>query len=330
MMPCNFGAFRTAPFLAAVVASIGVLASSMAGQTPTQPPPGGQVPSFRASIDVVSLNVTVAEAGTGTPRYVTDLEQSDFEVFESGVKQDITVFNKTNSPIALALLMDSSASMESKLQTAQEAAIGFARKLRQQDLAEVIDFDSRAVISQTFTNDIPKLEHAIGQASAGGPTAMYQALYIAMDQFNRLKKTDAASESPRRQAVILLSDGQDTSSMFSFDDILDRVKRAETAVYTIGIRSSDEPSSRGFNEAEFELRQLAQQTGGRAFFPKQISDLANVYGEISDELSSQYTLGYTSKNQRRDGTWRSIVVRVNRANIAAPRTKQGYFADRTN
>jgi VWFA-related protein len=117
--------------------------------------------------------------------------------------------------------------------------------------------------------------------------------------------------------------------MFSFDDILDRVKRAETAVYTIGLRSSDEPSSRGFNEAEFELRQFAQQTGGRAFFPRQIGDLAGVYGEISDELSSQYTLGYTSKNQRRDGLWRNIVVRVNRPNIAPPRTKLGYFADKT-
>jgi Ca-activated chloride channel family protein len=154
---------------------------------------------------------------------------------------------------------------------------------------------------------------------------MYQALYIAMNEFKKLMKTEP-SEQPRRQAVVLLSDGQDTSSMFSFDDILDHVKRQATvAVYCIGLRSPEEPSTRGFNGADFELRQLAQQTGGRAFFPKAIGDLANVYGEISDELSSQYTLGYTSRNQRRDGKWRSIVVRVNRPNVT-PRTKQGYFA----
>ncbi len=302
-----------------LAACVWMLAPSTAGQTP-------QVPSFRANIDVVSLNVTVTEAGIGAPRYVTDLTQADFEVFEDGVKQDISVFNKTNSPIALTLLIDSSASMESKLQTAQEAAIGFVRKLRRQDVAEVIDFDDRAIVAEAFTNDVPKLEHAIRLTSAGGPTAMFQALYIAMSEFKKLKKIDASTEAPRRQAVVLLSDGQDTTSLFSFDDILDIVKRSETAVYTIGLRAVDEPHKAGFKEGDFFLRQFAQQTGGRSFFPAQLSDLSSVYGEISDELSSQYTLGYSSRNQRRDGTWRRIVVRVKRPNTAAPRTKQGYFA----
>ena len=317
--------FVEPPARAAVVAVglAGILVITAAAQTPQTPP---QTPSFRTAIDVVSLNVTVAQAGPGNARYVTDLDQSEFEVYEDGARQDISVFNKSNSPIALSLLMDSSASMEAKLTTAQEAAIGFARKLRAQDLAEVIDFDSGAQIRQAFTNDVPSLERAIRQTSAGGPTAMYQALYIAMNEFKKLKRTDT-SETPRRQAVILLSDGQDTSSMFSFDDILDHVKRSETvAVYTIGLRTADEPTSRGFNGADFELRELARHTGGQAFFPKNLSDLSSVYGEIADELSSQYTLGYTSKNQRRDGKWRSIVVRVTRPNVNQPRTKQGYFA----
>ncbi len=303
---------------ASFAAFVGMLALSTAGQTP-------QIPSFRSSIDVVSLNVTVTEAGVGAPRYVTDLTQSEFEVFEDGVKQDISVFNRTNSPIGLALLIDSSASMESKLPTAQEAAIGFVRKLRRQDLAEIIDFDDRAIVSEAFTNDVPKLEHAIRRTSAGGPTAMFQALYIAMSEFKKLRKTDISTEAPRRQAVVLLSDGQDTTSLFSFDDILDIVKRSETAVYTIGLRNN-EPHTKGFKEGDFYLRQFSQQTGGRSFFPAQISDLSSVYGEIADELSSQYTLGYSSKNQRRDGTWRRVVVRVTRPNTTAPRTKQGYFA----
>src|SRR5438105_6310764 len=114
---------------------------------PQQPPPAGrpQTP-FRAGVDVVSLNVTVADS---TQRYITDLQLEDFNVFEDGVKQDVTIFNRTNLPIALSLLLDTSASMELKLQTAQEAAIGFARRLRPQDLAEVIDFDSRVVTLST-------------------------------------------------------------------------------------------------------------------------------------------------------------------------------------
>jgi Ca-activated chloride channel family protein len=284
-----------------------------------------QEPSFRANIDVVSLNVTVTEAALGTPRYITNLDQSDFEVYEDGVKQDISVFNKTNSPIALSLLLDSSASMERKMTTAQEAAIGFVRKLRDQDMAEVIDFDDRSVVLEGFTNDVQKLDHAIRQTSAGGPTALFQALYVAMSEFKKLKRTETADEQPHRQAVVVLTDGQDTKSLFTFDDILDIVKRSETAVYTIGLRDGDDSSTKGFKEGEFYLRQFAQQTGGRSFFPAQLSDLASVYGEISDELSSQYTLGYTSKNTRRDGAWRRVVVRVARPGTVA-RTKQGYFA----
>ena len=131
----------------------------------------------------------------------------------------------------------------------------------------------------------------------------------------------------RRQAIVVLSDGEDTSSLLPFEEVLDLAKRSETAIYAIGLRSADGPgtTSKGFKEAEFVLRQFAQETGGRAFFPSQMSELAAIYGQISDELSSQYTVGYTSRNGRRDGSWRRVVVRVARPNLTA-RTKLGYFA----
>ena len=113
------------------------------------PPAAGQQPSFRAGVDIVSLNVTVTDP---QQKYITDLTQDDFQIFEDGVKQDVTLFNRTNLPIALALLVDTSASMENRLPIAQEAAVGFARRLREQDLAEIIDFDSRVVVLQNFTN----------------------------------------------------------------------------------------------------------------------------------------------------------------------------------
>src|SRR5262249_14284318 len=144
----------------AVVAAPGHLPAARA-QGQTKP---AQVP-FPAGIDVVSLNVTVTD---GTAKYVTDLAQGEFNVFEDGVKQEVTFFTRTNLPIALALLLDTSASMDTKLATAQEAAIGFARKLRPQDLAEIIDFDSRVVVLQPFTNSATELEQAIRQTSAGG------------------------------------------------------------------------------------------------------------------------------------------------------------------
>ena len=104
----------------------------------------------------------------------------------------------------------------------------------------------------------------------------------------------------------MLSDGEDTSSLLPFEEVLDLAKRSETAIYAIGLRSSEAGSSasQGFKEAEFVLRQFAQETGGRAFFPNQVAELAGIYGQISDELSSQYTVGYTSRNRKRDGAWR--------------------------
>jgi Ca-activated chloride channel family protein len=297
----------------AFAVALAASAELLAGQTPQKP--------FSSAVEVVSMNVTVADTAG---RYITDLEQGDFQVYEDGVKQDLAFYNKANSPIALSILLDTSASMESRLSTAQEAAIGFSRKLRAQDLAEVIDFDSRVVTLAPFTNNVAALEQAIRKTSAGGSTSIYNAVYIALKD---LKKVMAPNpDEIRRQAVVVLSDGEDTSSLLPFEEVLDLAKRSDTAIYSIGLRDEDDGNStKGFKEAEFVLRQFSQETGGRAFFPAKLADLAGVYGQISDELSSQYIIGYTSKNTKHDGTWRRIVVRTSRPGLST-RTKTGYFA----
>ena len=276
-------------------------------------------PSFRAGVDIVSLNVTVMDP---TNRYITDLDQGEFMVFEDGVKQEVTFFNKRQQPIALSLLLDSSASMEDKLPTLQAAAGNFVRRLKPNDIAQVIDFDSRVDVRQVFTGSQPELLAAIDRTAAGGSTSLHNAIYIALKE---LRKVRAVTEQDiRRQALVVFSDGEDTSSLISFDEVLDLAKRSETSIYTIALRGNDS-STRGFREAEFVMRQLAQETGGRSFFPAKIDDLNNVYSQIADELASQYTIGYTSKNPRNDGAFRRIVVQVARPNVTA-RTKKGYFA----
>src|SRR4030095_13701969 len=145
----------------------------------------------------------------------------------------------------------------------------------------VIDFDSRVEIRQGFTGNLPELEAAIGKMSAGGSTSLHNAIYIALKE---LKKVRAVSEEDvRRQALIVFSDGEDTSSLVSFDEVLDLAKRSETAVYAIALRGTD-TQAKGFREAEFVMRTLAQETGGRAFFPIKIDDLARGYSQIGDEL----------------------------------------------
>ncbi len=280
-----------------------------------------QQPAFRTGVDVVSLNVTVADQ---SGRFVTNLPSETFAVYEDGVKQQLTFFNRSNLPIALSILLDTSASMEDKLQTAQDAAVGFIKKLRPQDFAQVIDFDSRVSIAQSFTASVPDLEQAIRKTAAGGSTSLHNAIYISLKELKKIQARSA--DDVRRQAVVVLSDGEDTSSLVSFDEVLELAKRSETAIYAIGLRGRGPDHVRGaFNEADFVLRQLAQETGGRVFFAKNANELAGIYEQINNELSSQYMLGYQSRNPKRDGAWRRLVVRVTEPGATA-RTKQGYYA----
>jgi len=277
---------------------------------------------------LVSLNVTVTD---GT-KYVTGLEQGDFEVFEDGAKQALTFFSRVQQPIALAVLLDTSASMNERLATAQEAAVGFAKRMRREDVMEVIDFDSQARILQTFTNDVVALEKAIRSTDVNGSTSLYNAIYVSLKELKRAKAT--SEEEIRRQAIVVLSDGDDTSSLVSFDDVMDLAKQSGISTYTIMLKAKNVLPAYGSlreghaEQSEFAMKALAQETGGRSFFPREVTELAGIYGTIEQELASQYALGYTSKNGRRDGAYRRVVVRVVDREGVQPRTRAGYVAPR--
>jgi len=274
---------------------------------------------IRSGVELVSLKVTVVDGGG---KYLTDLAEDEFEVYEDGAKQKVTFFSRTLQPISLAMLLDTSASMEERMPIAQEAAIGFAKQMRKDDQAEVIDFDSQVRILSPFTNDATALEKAIRTTTPNGSTSLYNAIYIALNELRNVKAPPESSEI-RRQAIVLLSDGDDTSSLVEFDVVLERAKRSDISIYAIGLRAG-ETARREFKEAEFVLKQLATQTGGRAYFINDARELQKIYQSIWDELSSQYSLAYSSANPKRDGAWRRIQVRLLRPNASA-RTKQGYY-----
>ena len=300
-----------------------LVAQGVAPEPPQTPAGPDKSQVFRAGVEVVSLNVTVMNSQN---RYVTDLVQDDFSVFEDGAKQELTFFNRTNLPIALSLLIDTSASMEQRLPIAQEAAVGFARRVRPQDLAQVVDFDSRVEIAQGFTNKAEDLEKAVRATSAGGSTALHNAVYISLKELAKVKAKN--TDEIRRQAIVVLSDGEDTSSLVSFEEVLELAKRSETSIYTIGLQPREQGALKGFREAEYTLKQFALETGGRSFFVQRAEELKDVYGQVAEELSSQYTMGYASKNPRRDGAFRRLVVQVNRPNVTT-RTKRGYYGPTT-
>jgi len=273
---------------------------------------------IRSGVELVELNVTVTD---GSAKYVSGLTEDDFDVYEDGAKQKLTFFSATQQPISLAILLDTSASMEERMGIAQEAAIGFTRQLHKDDQAEVIDFDSQVRVLSPFTSDGASLEKAIKATTANGSTSLYNAVYIALKDLKKVKAANTAEI--RRQAIVLLSDGDDTSSLIEFDQVLDLAKRSETVIYCIGLRQG-EIARREFKEAEFVLKQLSNETGGRAYFPTDARELAKIYQSIWDELSSQYTMAYSSGNPKRDGAWRRVQVRLTKQGLTA-RTKLGYY-----
>ncbi len=307
-------------------------AASVPPRTPPEVRPSDQVlvqspvlpdqPTFRAGVEVVSLNITVTDR---QGRLVTSLPQEAFSIFEDGAKQDVIFFSGAQLPTALALLLDTSASMNETLGMAQQAAIGFVERMRPDDLLAIVDFDSRAEILQVFTADRARLATGIRRTTAGGSTSLYNAVYIALHEFRKVRAANT-QQDVRRQAIVVLSDGEDTSSLVPFEEVLDLAKRTEVAIYAISLRNDSDRgrTAGGFREADFVLRQLTQETGGRVFFPSNAGELAGIYSTVADELAAQYTVGYASRNMRRDGRWRHVSVRVERPDATA-RTKQGYY-----
>lgn len=296
------------PGLARIATTIALLIAVSAGVSAA-----GQV--FKAATDMVFLSVT---ATRGTEE-VAGLSQGAFTVFEDGRPQQIEVFSVEPQPIALSLLLDASMSMEGKMAMATDAAVGFVRRMRPEDSTQVITFNSSTSIRQGFTANQQLLEQAIRGTRASGSTALYTALYIAFSELERAARLTRGEV--RRQAIVLLSDGEDTTSVLGYDEVMERAKRADVIVFAIALRDG---MGTGFRQHDFALRSLTQTTGGRVFFVDAAAQLPAIYNQIADELATQYTIGYSSRNTRRDGAWRQISIKVDAPGVVA-RTRAGYF-----
>ena len=275
---------------------------------------------FRADVEAVNLSVSIADGA----RYVTDLAQGDFEVYEDGVRQEVSLFSQSRTPVSLAILLDASLSMSDKLPQAQEAAVRFVRRLRAQDEAQIVQFNERVRVAQGFTSDVAALESAIRSASASGGTALYTAVYVALKDLARLRREGEM----RRLAIVVLSDGEDTASLVSDEQALDLARKSEIGVFGISLRGSPSPAGADLKGSlsRFFISALSRETGGQAHFPRAVTQLGGVYDEVLEELRSQYSMGYVSSNPRHDGRWRTIEVRLlNRPQLRI-RHKPGYYA----
>lgn len=280
-------------------------------------------PRFQGGVDVIRVSVSVTD---DKDRYVSGLSEGEFAVFEDGVRQDLSFFTRDALPLSVSLLLDCSASMEQKIRTAQEAGVRFVRALRPEDEAQIVQFNDRVRVLEDWTSDIPALEAALRSTRPSGATVLYNAVYVTLREL----KLQGSPQTPRRRAIVLLSDGEDTASLAAEEQVLELARQAEIAIYAVSLRP-DLPLSRereGQGRAKYFLTVLARDTGGQVYFPNRLSDLDSVYSRIAADLRSQYTLGYVSSNAARDGRWRRILVRTPRNEALRSRHKLGYYGSR--
>jgi Ca-activated chloride channel homolog len=316
--------------LPVAVAAIGVLSSpiaSMSGQTQETSAATARPPSprtYRAGTELVALQVSVVDAQR---RYVSNLSAEDFDVFEEGARQTIALFAAATSPLDVMLLLDTSSSMTGRMELSQKAAVNFMRALRPADRAAVVLFDNNVRVAEPLPTDRAALESAAWSARPRGGTALYQAMYIALRE---LAKTRRGDEQLRRQALIVLTDGDDNASSLAFEDVLDEARRSTVTIFAIMPAASSPPPSsfrhlhRATHIVPFYMRALTEETGGRAFMPAQLEDLSGTYREIADELGQQYWLAYVPAPS--SGGFKRVSVRVVSRPEMRARTRSGYYA----
>lgn len=278
----------------------------------------------RANIRVDSTLVLIPVSVTDPMnRFVTGLERRHFKIFEDKVEQKVTQFSSEDAPLSVGLVFDTSGSMGSKLQKSRQAVAQFFKTANPEDEFFLIQFNDRPEVAVPFTASTEEIQNRLTFTQSKGRTAMLDAVYLAM---NTMKK----AHNPRK-AIIIISDGGDNSSRYTESEVKNAVREADVQIYAIGIF---EPlSSRSRTPEELAgpslLNEIAEQTGGRAFNIENLNELPDVAAKIGIELRNQYVLGYTPKNQERNGKYRRVTVKLVQPHGLPPLKayyRLGYYA----
>lgn len=277
-----------------------------------------EIPTIRANVQEVNVIFTATDK---KGHYKNNLKSDQLVVLDDG-KPPAAVrsfTSETNLPLRVGLVLDVSGSITDRFTFEQDSAIKFfSQVLRPNtDKAFVLAFDSTPTLTQDFTDDIGSLSAGVKRLSPGGGSAVYDAL-----QFAALKKlSNVSSEQPMRRIIILISDGEDNQSRATIPQVIEAARRAEATIYAIS--TNDSPTvSRG----DKLLKRLAEETGGRAFFPNKVGDVVKAFETIQDELRSQYALSYKPADFQADGRYRSIVIQARNEKNVIIRARKGYFA----
>ncbi len=277
---------------------------------------GSKETAFKTETSLVSLEVTVTDK-KGQP--IDGLARNDFRVYEDNTEQNVTFFSRDKKPVSWGLVLDRSGSMTGMMEDVYRAALHSVEAGTPEDETFIMTFNQDIDVVQDFTSDRDKLLRSIRNISATGSTALYDAVALSLDHMRQGRH--------QKKVLVVITDGDDNASHIRFTRLLEMAKKSETLVYIVGFfEAMDLPNLKLLGrQSSDELKRLAEQTGGIAYFPKGMQECDRACKDIALQVSRQYSLGYYPKNIEWDGRWREIRVAVNRPEKAMVRTRAGYF-----
>jgi Ca-activated chloride channel homolog len=286
------------------------------------PPPPGQNPGAGApisvSVNLVVLHTTVLD---DRGRFAEGLKEENFRVFEDKAQQKLAVFKREDIPVSMGLVIDNSGSMREKRPRVNEAALTLVQASNPEDEAFVVNFndDFYLDLDKDFSNSIPELKEALERIDSRGSTALYDAIIGSLDHLKKGSKD--------KKVLLIVTDGEDNTSRNSLEKTIREIQRTNTVIYTIGLLGDEAKKSK--SKAKRALQQIAQASGGLAFFPENVEDVHSICEQVAHDIRNQYTLGYYPTNDRHDGSYRSVQVDVipprGRGKLVA-RTRNGYYS----
>lgn len=270
--------------------------------------------TFSVDSRLVVLHASVVDKGG---KLLTDLPQKAFKVLENGVEQQIRMFRREDVPVSLCLVIDDSGSMRDKRAKVAAAALNLVKASNKNDEVCIVNFNDDAYLDQPFTNSISRLEQALEKIESRGGTAMRDAVSMSIDY----QKKDAKKD---KKVVLIITDGDDTASTETLERLVAKCQRSEVLIYAIGILTEEE--ARRAKAAKRNLVMLAKESGGMAFFPKDLVEVEALAIQIANEIRNQYIITYVPTAQKLDGSYRAIKVLATGKGTPVVRTRSGYFA----
>ncbi len=291
---------------------------------PQEPPGHNKGYTIGVNVDFVLMYTSVFDK---SGRFVSGLKKDDFKVYEDGVSQSITSFSQEDVPVSMGILLDLSGSMRGKIDQVNKAAVAFIKASNPQDQVFLIGFNEEVELLQDFTSDIDEITDSLDNTVVTGGTSLYDAVYLGVQK--------AHTGNKAKKAVVVITDGEDHDSYYKLDELVAKVQESDVQVFCVGFLNAI-PEKGLFGrwsksvpeKARDALIRIAEETGGKAFFPDKVTDIHSIVSEIASELRNQYSIGYFSSNAARDGSFRRVKIEI--AGSAATnnhlRYRRGYYA----